>query len=509
MARDVSPRKPPVEDEDDFDLTDDVEETKSRRKLIVPSKKTLIVPSDRPVIVRAAKARDTIITKQVSLEDRKLNKKQEAGLAKWKGKQRGKQIDAVFLSHADRTRAKFGNKSVYVGDQSDSLVICIPTPSLAFEFLIAQDGFPLGLIYQLVSETGIGKSALLAEFGRWFNLAGGGLEVFENETKFNEKWYRSILGQHIFEHTPINRCKSVEDWQRMLTFSTAGWKATMTGTKEEPGPGRTFPVLLGIDSIMGKPSENTAEKIMGKVGKNGTRGTTGAGHAGRGFPEEALIITKYLRTYPAEMDNWPFSLVMVNHLKMSKDDMGNDARGKAGGKQVDFQESFELELSRVGGPKKKIQCQEYEGYPVALTCWKNSFGPGQRRIQTRILWYYEVDPDTGDFEQKTVWDWDWSTVWLLNNILQGDKADPLLRKSLQDAEIHINCPTNSDIENTAWSKTLGMKKGDALSWTEVGAMFRKNRKLMRRIKNALFINRRAVLAGEYLDQLDALLEDLS
>jgi hypothetical protein len=70
-----------------------------------------------------------------------------------------------------------------------------PVPGLAFEYVIAQDCFPLGLVLQLVAAHGIGKSALLAEFGRWFDLAGGGGIVAENETKFNPFWYSQIMGR--------------------------------------------------------------------------------------------------------------------------------------------------------------------------------------------------------------------------------------------------------------------------------------------------------------------------
>jgi hypothetical protein len=90
---------------------------------------------------------------------------------------------------------------VYVGSESQSLVIGIPCPALAFEYLTAQDCFLLGIVLQLVAAHGIGKSALLAEFIRWFDLAGGGGIVAENETKFNPFWYQSVLDPGVFERT--------------------------------------------------------------------------------------------------------------------------------------------------------------------------------------------------------------------------------------------------------------------------------------------------------------------
>ena len=461
----------------------------------------------------------TISKKIITLDNRKLTKKDEAKLLVWKGRNRGRAVDTFFRRQAEEARKKFGHKSVYVGSEAESLIITIPMfgghgPNahkfpgcLPMEFVMAQDGFPLGLVIQLVAKHGAGKSGLLAEFGRWFFMAGGGMSLQESETKFNPSWYKSIMGSEFYDSMPLYRCSSVEDWQRKLTYAIGATKTAMEGTKEQPGPGRRFPVLFGVDSIMGKQSEETQEAILGKKGKDGRRGTTGKGYASRGYPVEAQMITRYMRTIPVEMDDWPFSLVLVNHLRVKTDDMGNQERLKAGGEQVNFQESFELELKKVGGHKKKIQCRDFEGFPVEISCEKNSFGPTHRRIQTRVLWW-EEENDEGEWNQVTVWDWDWSTIHLLDSLLHGENASPRLKAALKEIDFHLECPTRSDIENTAWSKTLGMAKSDAMSWSQVGAMIRENPKLMNRLRKALRINRRPLLQGDYLEMMDSLVEEL-
>lgn len=444
----------------------------------------------------------------------KLGKNQAAAVkAKWTGNNRRGSMDALFRGVADRARTKWGQSKVYVGRQAKALVICIPMfgghgPNakeypgcLPMEFVFAQTGFPLGLVIQLVAKHGVGKSGLLAEFGRWFYLADGGMSLKEAETKFNPDWYESFLGPEFFEMMPLYRCSSIEDWQRKLTFAVRETKIDLIGTKENPGPGRTVPVLFGVDSIMGKQAEETQDKILGKRGKDGKRGTTGEGHASRGHPLEAQVITRYMRTIPGEIDNWPFSLVLVNHLRIKTDDMGNIERNKAGGEQVNFQESFELELKKIGGHKKKIECAEFEGFPVEISCEKNSFGPTHRKIQTRVLWTEERSEDGKSWRQVTRWDWDWSTIHLLYNQMHGDRANPKLKKSLKDCDFHLECPGTSEIENSAWSKNLGMTKKDARPWTEVGAMIREDGALMDMLRDALFINRRPILDGDYKAQI--------
>jgi len=435
----------------------------------------------------------------------RLSRRAAEGLEAWKGAQRGKALDRFFARQADEARKKFGHEGVFLGSQAETLVIGIPTPALAFEYVIAQDCFPLGLVIQIVARHGVGKSGLLAEFGRWVDAAGGGTVLMENETKFNPHWYTSIMGREVYGRMQLHRCRSVEDWQRRLTWAINQMKADMIGTREEPGPGRTFPVLFGVDSIMGKMSEESQERIIGRADKYGRPGQGGEGYAQpRAYPVEAASITKYMRTVPQMLDRWPFALVLVNHLRVRTDDQGNLERSKTGGEQVNFQESFELELRKVGGHAKRIVSASFEGVQLQLSCEKNSFGPTGRKAQTRLLWWYETDPQTGRPYQKTVWDWDWATVHLLNSLLHGDGANTYLRGRLRDTGFHLECPTSSDVENSAWSRTLGMSRADAQDWATVGALIREDAKLMDVLRDALGITRRPFLAGDYLEQAEAL-----
>lgn len=451
--------------------------------------------------------------------DRKLTKKDQGKLAKWAGAQRGKTIDTFFARQTTEARKKFGQSGVFMGSEAHALVIGIPTPALAFEYVISQDCFPLGLIFQIVAKYGVGKSAIVAEFGRWFNLANGGTVLCENETKFNPLWYISIMSQEVFDRMPLHRCKSVEDWQRHLTWHMKEMQQDMVGTKDDPGPGRTFPVLFAVDSIMGKMSEENQEKILGssvvnenrprKKGDKKPKSVTGEGYAqARSFPIEAGSITKYMRTVPHLMDQWPFAIVLVNHLRTKTDDMGNLERNKTGGEQVNFQESFELEIKKVGGQAQKIKAAEFEGIQLKLSCEKNSFGPTGRSAMVRMLWWHEDDPAGGHPVQRTVWDWDWATVHLLNGILNGE-VSTYLKARLKKIGFHIEVTSAADVDNAAWSKSVGMKsKDDAVTWAELGALIREDVALMDKLRDALCIARRPFLRGDYLAQMEKMTEDV-
>jgi hypothetical protein len=446
---------------------------------------------------------------------KKVDKSSKKARADFMGPQRTRNVDKMFTAVNTATARKFGDSSVFVGGESEALVVCIPMfgghgasaieypGCLPMEFLFGQTGFPLSLVIQIVGRPGCGKSAIVAEFGRWFDLADGGLSLREAETKFNGLWYKSIMGAKAYRRMQLDRCDTIEDWESKTLFRINEFKEQMLGTKKEPGPGRVVPVLFAIDSLTGKPSQETQEKISGKLidKETGVRGSTGSGSAGRAHPIEALSITRWLRATPALIDGWPFSLVCTNHLRDGVDAQGNPERVKAGGKQIDFQEGFELQMSKVGGHKKMIECADFQGFPVKLSCEKNSFSQTHRQIVTRILWRYEDIPDKPNkWKQETFFDWDWSTVHLLDAILHADRSVNL-KASLKARDFHLEVIKASDIENLAWSKSVGMRsKKDAVSWSELGALIREDADLMAELRAALRIVERPFFVGDLAEQ---------
>lgn len=461
-----------------------------RRRPVTPRDPTSPPPSPPP---DPAEETTAATRRVVSLDPvRRLTRRQQEDLATFRtlSQARLSAMDALARGIRDRMRTQHGFAGIYGGRESCDLVVGIPIPSLAFEYLLANDVFPLSVVLQLVAKWGSGKSGLVAEFFRWFFDAGGLGFHFENETKFSPDWFESIMGSDYFNLLTPVRCTSIDDWQAKLTAALDSTKKFMTGTAAQPGPGRTFPVLFAVDSIMGKLSAESQKKILDE------------GFAGRGFPLEALAISRYLSSVPAWMDGWPFTLVLVNHLKERQDDAGNKVRHTSGGVATNFLETFELELRKT---KSRIQSTEWDGFQVEIVCVKNSLGPTGRSITTRVLWWEEEDPQTGSWRQRTVWDWDWSLVHLLYSILHLKTAGPRLRHSLLETGFHLECPSVSDVENRAWSRTLGMTEADAVPWSELGRRIRSDPKLVETLRSALRIRRRALLQGDYLNCQNALL----
>ena len=437
--------------------------------------------------VHAARPRE-----MVNLDKRVLTKKQKLSIEDWKGVNKGRKVDAYFAGTAAVARTKFGSEGTYVGSDTHNMMIGIPIPALPFEFLLAQDCYPLGHIMQVNGPPGTNKTSLMAEIIRWFVLNDGGANYLEAETKMSPDLLPSIIGWGRQSYI-TDRCDTLEEWQTRMTYYIEDHKKRLTGTKEEPGPGRSMPIVFGVDSLMGKLSNETIEKIKE------------AGFAGRQFPKEALSLTSYFKAVPAWIDQWPFAIVLNNHVKFSKDDNGNKKRNKGGGEQISFQQSYELEMSVV---KQELKCAEWDGRVLQIRNYKNSFGPDQRRIQTRIIWWQEpnpnYDPDDPDeteppTRQVTRWDWDWSTTRMIFDVFKnGGKLAERLK-----AVLHFATPSTAEITGTAYSATLNMKPKDAVSWSDFGQMINGNAKLKDAIRSALGIKRRPWLTGtSYGDLLE-------
>jgi hypothetical protein len=182
-------------------------------------------------------------------------------------------------------------------------------------------------------------------------------------------------------------------------------------------------------------------------------------------------------------------------------DTNQEERNKPGGKLVGYQESLELQLSRPS--TKDIRTPHFEGHLVDISNHASSIGPGGRMCRTRLLWTYYRDAQ-GQRRQRTVWDWDWSTVWLLHRIMEDAKFSPQVRRHLREAGFHLKVVESGTTDNAAYSTTLGMRADQAVTWRELGRRIRNNAAVMKMLRDCLVIQECPHLRGPYLEQLNAL-----
>ena len=452
---------------------------KATKKKATKKKATKKTATERTAVARPSMKASLKGRKTADLGDsRRLSKKAKDSLAsKWSGDNAKGSRDVLLSSLAEVARDKFGADRVYTttGD-IEKLAIGIPTPSLPFEYIVANDIFPLRSVMMLSGPGGCCKSALAYEFFRWFYHQDGIVSHIDTEDKVNGQLIESIMDTgNDPQNTPIlsSTASSLENMQSMLIHYVQEIQRICKGTKLDPGPGKTVPALLTVDSLVGATSEKIADKVLKE------------GQADRTHPLNALLNSIFLPAIKQGFFNWPMTLLIITHLKKSKDERGFDQSKTLGGESFNFHESFELRNSVW---KKKIKCSEFEGVGIQIECAKNSFGPTGRKVKTRMLWWLEDDPETQEPIQRTIWDWNWSICNLLHT------AEGVDKRRLKEKDLTINCKSPAaDVECLASMPALGMGRDEYLPFQEVGQMIHDNEEVSNRIRQALGIQRRHVL----------------
>jgi hypothetical protein len=394
---------------------------------------------------------------------------------------------AVLQQSIAVARKEFSDKNICAAGDANKIVIGLPLPSLALEFLIQNTVWPLGRFTQIVGKHGTCKSALTFEMMRWFKNAMGLAYLFENETKYSPDLALSIIGypesseDEILAHIP---CDSVDDWQSKLQTMVKWCKEQML--KKEIG--KKFPVLFVVDSLMGKLARESQEKIEK------------TGYADRSHPLEAMMINSFLKKIPQDIEEWPMCLVATNHLKPQKSEHGPQMERKiAGGAAPGFQETFEIEMSRDASAKiNQVDEGNFEvgGLKLILACKKNSLGETDRKIKASIKWVHREDEATGDFRQYTEWDWPTATVNLLTSY-EGH------RKERIDEVVHIGGSGNK-----LYSKTYGIPSSDPVDPHTLGELIEADEEAKAKLRKLFGIKTRKVYQPgvDYHHQLAAIIQ---
>ena len=393
--------------------------------------------------------------------------------------------DAYLEGCIQNFRKEFRSTDAYIGAQLHSLMIGIQVP-LPLQWLLKLTALPLGGVMHIVGLPGVGKTGLLGELFRLNHRAGGYNFYGENESKVAPIWLESIMTPAAFRQLVAIQTADVEEWEKELNRFIATHIKFLEGTAKKPGPGKRIPTFMGIDGV-------TSKLTAGSQAKVAKEGSTGRAH-----PVEAGSITHILKQIPGDISEWPFLLILVNHLKLSKDERGHEVRNIPGGAQIRFQTFCELDLRRY---QQRIATAGGDIYTLYIKTSKSSFGRDQDQLVARIVARDVLDEVTYESRQETVWDWEWSTVNLLANLLRGaDCPSPQVRANLKKVDFHLETPKTSAVENTAWSKTLGVTEGDPISWHEMGKLIHADQDLMTRIQGALGIKKINLLEGDYGEQ---------
>lgn len=371
----------------------------------------------------------------------------------------------------DVTRKK-GDEDAPVGHER---LFVLPVPSLAFRYLLQNEGLLLGRFYQFVGQEASFKSTLLAEVMRWHRTCGGFGILAEAEAKPTPELRNAILRWDV-NAIKVEDCDSLEKWQQMMYWYRASLVKRFSAAN---GPGRTIPVCFGVDSLAGRMSIKTMEKIDKR------------GHAAAHFATEANLIKEFLQTFPQKLTKWPFTLVCINHLKPAVDENGRPKRNVPCGWAVKFHKSVEIDLSRVG---RMEETKDYKQAYIAMQTFKNAYGADRIRIMVPLkLWYQNDAPAE---ETEPIWrlhaafQWHTATVELLAEGLGlSQAAQPKFLSKIKEV-LHIRDKSGGSRGKLYWCTRLGVSEQEACPAEELGALIENDLKLLEELYSVMCIQRR-------------------
>jgi RecA/RadA recombinase len=383
-------------------------------------------------------------------------------------------------------------------------LIGLPLPSLAARYLLQATIFPLSRFTQLRGEFSAGKSALLMEIMRWFNVYGGGAIMIDTENKNSETMLDGIMGhnEEYKKRTFCVKAQSVEDWQKKYMGFCQKIHA------QADNADRAFPVCIGIDSISAVEVDRRVDKVAEE------------GHAAAGHPYLARNLSDFMRTaLVPTLRHYPIAFVATNHLKEEINSMGFGPPKKyaPGGASLDYYPTLILDMSRTS--RNTMQAGRAEGQSVRITATKNNLGAPGRKIVVNLMWYNEIVPckdkagnDSFKNQQFHYWDWHTATVRLLmelqdeNNKKLPAGMDPKLPKLLrQVCDLEYKHGTKNAETPLVWSNALGVTKQEALPEVEIAMLLEKNTKVLGVLHGLLGVNEYLVCdpAVRYREQVMA------
>jgi len=282
-------------------------------------------------------------------------------------------------------------------------------------------------------------------------LVPGMLQYNENENKPALDFFWSFLenNRDLEQIIEINHTRIMDEWQSNLLRKSDEWAKLFDKDVGDGNPGWIIPLGLAVDSLMATACQEAIDALVKK------------GSAGRSFPIDANSLSQFAKALGMILGGRPVWLIVTNHAKPFTDrDTGLPKWNIPGGKSFKFMQSLEFFLTRV----KDVHRVNFNGVDIAIRATKNCFGESRRKMIVPVRWTHDIDPETGQSRQWSMWDWPQASIMLIQHF---QAKQPGLAKQIAEI-VEIRPGKNA---NRVWSPTLGINSRDeAVSLHEAGCM---------------------------------------
>lgn len=378
---------------------------------------------------------------------------------------------------AERTGKLRQMSNAYDGGDTYYLGLKIP---FALQFVLGSEVLRLGIAIEVNGPPMSCKTMLMYEFGRIFTEANGWLDMVITEGKASPGLIRSVVGWGAKARRGVKMLmvSTMNAMMTQLVFRLQLYKQLATkGGEGTKAVGHKFPVLLGVDSVMGANASETSNKINTE------------GDVKRNFPVEALILTPFLKEVANRIACYPYVLMLINHRKEGEKDETKPYEKvkftKPGGKQLRFQATYELVTHLVKGwqdvDRRADGGAEVEHRLIKIGNGKNSAGTDGREIKVRVSWRTVVaEKKRADGKikkvprQLTKWHWDEAIAPMLSAWKNGKQRRGVAgispEASARTAKLDTILHLRESPGGRFWSKTLGISKDAPATAERIGQL---------------------------------------
>lgn len=352
----------------------------------------------------------------------------------------------------------------------------IPIPSIAFQWLLNSNVYPLGRIMELAGKTMARKSTFMYELMRWHLDAGGYVVLIETEGKDSAGVRLAVWKynpDYILERSVVKVETVYEEWVQKLNRLLNHFRSTHPN----------YPVMIGIDSLTAAATVDMQEQ----VNKEGyTRAT---------YPLLAKALSNDFKTIPEKLRDIPVSVAFTNHYKESISGMPGALGTRPGGSAAQFHETWAIlsSPSNMRPVKKVDQNQNWLKFKML----KNSMGP-KRDIDLLVEykdepneWYDPDDPNTSKFRLNVSFNWGETDINFLDGLINDATGRYGYGAAKRRAVGSILDLGINKAKGIAWSGRLGITESDGYSISDVGRLIMANPGILQELQDELGIPRSA------------------
>ena len=380
-------------------------------------------------------------------------------------------VDDFVGAALEASASHFGKEHCYVAAEHQKTFTVVPIRPLCLQWMIESNGWPLGRLTQSGGPFGTHKSTFIFQLIRWYLEAGGMAVLIDTENKTSDTLMRSMIPAEYFDpedprskRFQVFRARTVNEWQRMISMQ----KELISTKVEQLGRKPNFPIFWAVDSMRGATSAEGLEQIK-------SEGEAG----GRGYSDIPILISQFMSSMPDSLIGLPITMHMSHHEKPG---MGQPGMVRAGGKAPDFYATLDIQFSRGGvtamGKSREFDRADMQAKNIEMSIRKSSMGSDVGKdIAVSFCWKFV------DGQQISWWEWDAATAMLLINHQREMKA----------AGIDINKVETQNTGTKVFSEELGVKKDEAMTAKDFGALVENTPEVRERIIKALQVIRQNVV----------------